>query len=752
MESFQSLLNQTSLSLNAADMFIDGLTADALVYCNSTSHLASANTISPLIFSSGSLSLDTAALFASITTDIIPEGKTNLYFTNTRARSALSYSGNASFTYNNTSGAMSLSSTPSFTSLSLPSAFAHLTISGADSGNNATDGVLILTGTHVRGPGLSLKYINCAPYLYGNCTGTGAAYGAYYNSRIGNVGGGYYTHSSQIYIDAGSVSSGDARGATNTYGLYAASPSYGTNRAGIYTDSLFVGTAVDSTNTTGTIKGGNLTLSGLAAGGMVKSTAGLLSIASASSDYQAFITAGTTLQYWRGDKNWATLNTAAVPESGNLYYTDTRARAAISGTLPISVSSGVVSIAHNTTNLKITSSQLNTIQDIATSSAPTFSGLTLSGLSTGIVLSTAGVLSSTTGRYAESGGTSLAVGSSALISGMGTGNTAIGIGALDSNTTGTNHTAIGYQALQSMINQTCSTAIGYRAAYNTTGEHNVGIGNEALYNCTTGFWNVGIGSNAGRALAGGQRNVAVGINSMYYNIGGSRNVAVGQEAMFNSTSGDYNTMLGMAAGYSNISGSSNVFLGYAAGYTETTSNKLHIANTWNQTLIYGDFSAGTVRINSALGVGMAPTNALDVTGLATFSTGIRVGGGSNTLAVYKEVLGATTTATYSGTTATLTYDYVIIGKTVYLTFRQFLQTFTVGSTITFNVASEIAPPTTAVVSSMVVYSNGTWMGGSCGVPVGGVNCVMRYGSPLGNFPIAASTGIFANSSISYNLL
>jgi hypothetical protein len=43
------------------------------------------------------------------------------------------------------------------------------------------------------------------------------------------------------------------------------------------------------------------------------------------------ITAGTTLQYWRGDKTFQTLNTAAVTESTNLYYTDARAQASITG-------------------------------------------------------------------------------------------------------------------------------------------------------------------------------------------------------------------------------------------------------------------------------------------------------------------------------------------------------------------------------------------------------------------------------------
>jgi hypothetical protein len=42
------------------------------------------------------------------------------------------------------------------------------------------------------------------------------------------------------------------------------------------------------------------------------------------------ITAGTNLQYWRGDKTMQTLNTAAVPESGNLYFTNGRARSSIS--------------------------------------------------------------------------------------------------------------------------------------------------------------------------------------------------------------------------------------------------------------------------------------------------------------------------------------------------------------------------------------------------------------------------------------
>ena len=58
---------------------------------------------------------------------------------------------------------------------------------------------------------------------------------------------------------------------------------------------------------------------------------------------------------------------------------DISANTNLAVTSPIVLTGDTLSIDYNTTNLKITSSQLNTIQDIATASAPTFAGLTLSG-------------------------------------------------------------------------------------------------------------------------------------------------------------------------------------------------------------------------------------------------------------------------------------------------------------------------------------------------------------------------------------
>jgi predicted RecA/RadA family phage recombinase len=61
------------------------------------------------------------------------------------------------------------------------------------------------------------------------------------------------------------------------------------------------------------------------------------------------ISAGTTLQYWRGDKSWQTLNTSAVAEGTNLYFTNARAQGAI--TLTTTGSSGSATYTGGTLNV-----------------------------------------------------------------------------------------------------------------------------------------------------------------------------------------------------------------------------------------------------------------------------------------------------------------------------------------------------------------------------------------------------------------
>lgn len=67
---------------------------------------------------------------------------------------------------------------------------------------------------------------------------------------------------------------------------------------------------------------------------------------------------GTTGQYWRGNKTWATLDTSVIPENGPLFYTDARARASVSltttgtsGAATYSSSTGVLNIPNYATGV-----------------------------------------------------------------------------------------------------------------------------------------------------------------------------------------------------------------------------------------------------------------------------------------------------------------------------------------------------------------------------------------------------------------
>jgi hypothetical protein len=80
----------------------------------------------------------------------------------------------------------------------------------------------------------------------------------------------------------------------------------------------------------------------------------------AAADFQTFnskepaIMAGLNSQYWRGDKSWQALDTLAVAENTNLYFTNARARAALSGSSPISYNSstGVISLTTPLTEIQ----------------------------------------------------------------------------------------------------------------------------------------------------------------------------------------------------------------------------------------------------------------------------------------------------------------------------------------------------------------------------------------------------------------
>ena len=116
-----------------------------------------------------------------------------------------------------------------------------------------------------------------------------------------------------------------------------------------------------------------------------------------STSYQPFITAGTTSQYYRGDKTFQTLDTTVVPEGTNLYYLDSRARAALSfaaGSGAYNSTTGVITIPTNTNQLTNGASFI-TLSSLSAASPLSYNNLTGAFSISQSGASTDGYLSST---------------------------------------------------------------------------------------------------------------------------------------------------------------------------------------------------------------------------------------------------------------------------------------------------------------------------------------------------------------------
>lgn len=235
-----------------------------------------------------------------------------------------------------------------------------------------------------------------------------------------------------------------------------------------------------------------LTLTGLT--GILKATAGTIATNATTDD----LTEGST----------------------NLYFTNNRARAAITAAAPIYAISGIISIGYNTSNLKLTlGGNLDTIQDIATSSSPQFARLLNSSIG-----STNLLLGSNTGVNLTTGG----------------GNTLIGQGAGSCITTGTYNIGIGPSTFGGLGNMTqnngFNVAVGVNALYScsTSAAGNIAIGYQSLANLTTGTTNIQIGNGSVNTLATGSNNVYIGpsISSSSTSVSGE-----GVINLFGSTAG-----------------------------------------------------------------------------------------------------------------------------------------------------------------------------------------------------------------------
>ena len=219
----------------------------------------------------------------------------------------------------------------------------------------------------------------------------------------------------------------------------------------------------------------SLTLSGLTTG-ILKVTAGVVSVATAGTDYQAVLTAGSNIAIASN-----TVSTTGTPTFTSMTL----------GTLTgvLSAVSGAVNKVNLSTSLTFTSgtNTLATVQDITTGAAVQFSALTLSSLGTGLLKVTSGVVGlavAGTDYYGTVSGTNIFYGTGALTSvSTGTYNVGIGSAAGSVLTSGSYNVYIGANTAASATSATGEIIIGGTST-TTTGRGS----NTALIRATSGLF------------------------------------------------------------------------------------------------------------------------------------------------------------------------------------------------------------------------------------------------------------------------
>jgi len=267
------------------------------------------------------------------------------------------------------------------------------------------------------------------------------------------------------------------------------------------------------------------------------------------------------------------LTTSDVAEGSNQYFTTARAQAAISGTAPISVASGVVSIsqAGGATNGYLSSTDWNTFNN---------------KLSTATAASTYVPYTGATGQV-NLGAYDLTVQTLTI----GKGNNAL-----------SNNSALGYQALFHATTGNFNTAVGYQSGHNTTtATYNTSIGQSSLFANTTGGLNTAIGVNALLNTTTGASNVALGLDSLQHNTSGSSNTALGYNAGSHITGGSTpNTtasngvFIGRDSKAKVDAGANEIVIGYNA--VGNGSNTVTIGNS----SITNNYFNGAMALNGAL--------------------------------------------------------------------------------------------------------------------------------------------------------
>jgi hypothetical protein len=207
----------------------------------------------------------------------------------------------------------------------------------------------------------------------------------------------------------------------------------------------------------------------------------------------------------------------------------------------------------------------------------------------------------------------------------------------------TGNIALGRQSLASATgNASNNTAVGRDALRYATGgsssphgSYNTAVGDGALRSNTTGYGNTASGFHALVLNTTGQRNTATGLRVLDSNTTGSYNTANGYKALDSNTTGSYNTAsgfwalgdttgarntaVGRAAGYNATTGDDNIFLGSGASGSSADTNTIRIGGTSTGGTTPGFAQQNRTFINGIRGITTAENDAVPV--LISSSTG-----------------------------------------------------------------------------------------------------------------------------------
>ena len=252
-----------------------------------------------------------------------------------------------------------------------------------------------------------------------------------------------------------------------------------------------------------------------------------------------------------------------------------------------------------------------------------------------------------------------------------TGNTGVGIAALESITSGDDNTVVGFQAGDSITAGGKNTYIGTAVGRSNNGNENTAVGMNSLLSASGSYRNVAIGQEAGKSISSGNHNVVIGRKSGDNITSGDGNVIIG-EVDADSATGNRQLKIGTYDGSTAttwISGDSDGLLTIIGG--EVIPGKLEGTN-FTGSLLVGHSTTGTLSSaerNTGVGINALESitsgdgntalgnDALSSMRAGLFNTAIGDGSGENNTGNENVFVGAA-----SGFTSVNAYRNTLIGR------------------------------------------------------------------------------------------